>query len=349
MIEFDEQPADDGGSVPLVWRIVAGGAAAQEQISAWLAHERVRVDAAVLRHGAVLIRGFERLANAAAFEAVSGALGNGTMPYIGGTSPRRAVRGNIMTATEVPRDYSIPLHQEMSYTEHFPPRIAFLCVTPAATGGETTVADMRDVTRRIDPAVRARIAERGLQLRRNLPLPEYVNDRPGVPKAWTEVFATDDRRLAERAATERGWRTEWLADGSLQLWQEVLPAMRRHPLTHDLVWFNQVHIFSPHAALRWARRDGRHALAGRLERALVEHPERLDDVCHGDGTPLDRDDVLHVADVLDAAARPVRWQRGDLLLLDNVLGGHGRRQFEGERLILTALIGTQAAGQRHAA
>jgi alpha-ketoglutarate-dependent taurine dioxygenase len=350
MIEFDERQPDGSGCVPLVWSITAGRDAQPERIRAWLASEGRRLDATLLRHGAVLIRGFERLAQAAAFETVASALGGKTMPYIGGTSPRRTVRGHIMTATEVPHDYSIPLHQEMAYTASFPERVAFLCVTPAQQGGETTVADMREVTARLDPGVCARLTSRGgLQLRRNLPLPEHVRDRPGVPKAWAEVFATCDRGVAERAAAGRGWRTQWLADGSLQLWQEILPAWRVHPQTQERVWFNQLHIFSPHAALRWARRDGRHALAARLEHALVHHPERLDDMCHADGTPLEREDVLHVAEVFDAAAHPVCWQRGDLLLLDNLLAAHGRRQYAGERRILAALLGARAQGQCEAA
>nr|WKF59115.1 hypothetical protein HUO10_003624 [Paraburkholderia busanensis] len=339
MIAFEEMPPA-APHAPLVWRITHGQHADAATVRDWLATQRTLYDARLDRYGAVLIRGFAALRAAEDFAIVLGATGADLLDYVGGTSPRRAVCGRIMTATEVPSDYSIPIHQEMSYTAHPPARIAFFCERPADAGGETTLADMREVTRRIGEDVLQRFALKGgVQLRRNLPLPEQAVLRPGVPKPWTEVFGTTRRDTVETTAAARGWRTGWLDDGSLQLWQEVLPATRVHPRTGDELWFNQLHIFAPLAALRWARKDGRHALAGRLDAALRDTPERVDGILHGDGTPVADADVLHVAEVLDACALPHAWQAGDLLMLDNLLTGHGRRQYHGARSILTALIG----------
>ncbi|CAB3744854.1 hypothetical protein LMG24238_07360 [Paraburkholderia sediminicola] len=341
MIAFEEMPLA-ALHAPLVWRITRGQQAAQATVRDWLAAHRQLYDARLDQYGAVLIRGFAALHAATDFDTVLAAAGADLLDYVGGTSPRRAVCGRVMTATEVPSDYSIPIHQEMSYTANPPERIAFFCVTPAIAGGETTLADMREVTRRIDSGVLQRFRQKGgVQLRRNLPLPEHAALRPGVPKPWTEVFNTTERSAAERAAAMRGWRTQWLDDGSLQLWQDVLPATRVHPRTGDDLWFNQLHIFSPIAALRWARNDGRHALAERIEVALRNTPDRADEVLHGDGTPVSAEDVLHVAEVLDACALPHAWQAGDLLMLDNLLAGHGRRQYSGPRSILAALIGAR--------
>ncbi|MFM0362998.1 TauD/TfdA family dioxygenase [Paraburkholderia sediminicola] len=341
MIAFEEMPLV-ALHAPLVWRITRGQQADPATVRDWLAAHRQLYDARLDQYGAVLIRGFAALHAARDFDTVLAAAGADLLDYVGGTSPRRAVCGRVMTATEVPSDYSIPIHQEMSYTANPPERIAFFCVTPAIAGGETTLADMREVTRRIDSGVLQRFRQKGgVQLRRNLPLPEHAALRPGVPKPWTEVFNTTERSAAERAAAMRGWRTQWLDDGSLQLWQDVLPATRVHPRTGDDLWFNQLHIFSPIAALRWARNDGRHALAERIEVALRNTPDRVDEVLHGDGTPVSADDVLHVAEVLDACALPHAWQAGDLLMLDNLLAGHGRRQYNGPRSILAALIGAR--------
>lgn len=338
MIEFEETRLGGEGP-PLVWRITAGQDAKTDDIRDWLAAHKDLYDQRLDRDGAVLIRGFECLRSAEDFAVVLAAAGGELMSYIGGTSPRRAVHGGIMTSTDAPREYSIPLHQEMSYTANAPERISFFCVTPSSFRGETTIAGMRTVTSLIGNDLVARFKNKGgLQLRRNLPAPGNVQTRPGVPKSWTEVFATVDQEVADQVAHSRGWRTEWLSDGSVQLWQEVLPATRVHPRTGDEVWFNQIHIFDPVAARLWAIKDGRIQDAARIELALRKYPHLLDRVLHADGSQLDAQDVAHVANVFDRAAVPLAWRSGDLLMIDNILVAHGRTQYDGERLLLAALL-----------
>ena len=326
--------------MPIVcWRPLEGANADLASVCEWLAGNGRELNEHVTRHGGVLVRGFDALRDATAFDQALRAAGAQLMDYVGGTSPRTQVTGRILTATEVPSSYSIPLHQEMSYTDGSPKRIAFFCETPPAEGGSTTLGDMREITRAIDPDVIGRFLSRGgLQLRRNLPLPEGIEGRPGVPKPWTQVFNTDDPAQAQAQADARGWRSEWQADGSMTLWQEVRPALTRHPSTGDEVWFNQVQVFAPAAAIAWARKDGRMDMARRLERAMREAPRQVDCFVFADGSEIPPQDALHVYDVLERMAQPLRWRLGDLLVLDNVLTAHGRRSFTGERRVLTGLI-----------
>lgn len=337
MIHHQALPVE--GMSILAWQPRQGADADLASLCAWLAERRQELDEVLLQCGGVLIRGFGALRDAAAFDQALSALGVRLMDYVGGTSPRKKVVGRILTATEVPGSYSIPLHQEMSYTDSAPARIAFFCEKPAAQGGATTVGDMRRITRALDPEVARRFAgSGGLQLRRNLPLPQYVDQRPGVPKPWTEVFNTTDPQEAQAQAVQRGWRAEWQPDESMTLWQEVRPATRRHPHTGDEVWFNQLHIFAPAAALAWARRDGRLDMAARLQRAMRESPHQLDCYVFADGSEISEEDALHIYDVLEREAVPLAWQPGDLLILDNILTAHGRLAFNGERRVLTGLI-----------
>ena len=208
----------------------------------------------------------------------------------------------------------------------------------AARGLSTTVADARQVTERLDPAVRARFAEKGVRVRRTLPDPESLSKRPGIPKSWQDVFETTDRAEVERVADAKGWRINWLNDGSLQLWQEALPAFKSHPRSGERVWFNQAHYHSPECTLRWAQRDSRLDQIALIETAMTAHPEMLDNALHWDDTQISASDANHIWDVLEQAEIPVPWQPGDVLLLDNVLAMHGRRSFRGDRSILAALI-----------
>ncbi|WP_144638568.1 TauD/TfdA family dioxygenase [Bordetella genomosp. 13] len=342
MIRVDEIPPGEG-RVPMIWQVREGAGASVEDIAAWLSERRERYDQQVRGYGALLLRGFSAPRGAVDFEALLEPTAPVLQDYVGGTSPRKVVRGKIMTATEVPGIYSIPLHQEMSYTARLPARISFFCVTPAARDGQTTLGNMREITERLDDGVLRRFEEHGgVQLRRNLPLPEQTAQRPGVPKPWTEVFGTTDRDEAGATARQKGWRAEWLDDGSMQLWQEILPAMRPHPDDGQVLWCNQIHIFAPVASLRWALNDGRADFAMRLAQARATQPHLLDQVFYGDGSPITDEDVLHIARTLDEAAWPLDWRPGDFLMLDNMRVGHGRRQYQGGRSILTALIGQAA-------
>ncbi len=333
-----EQVDVTGDTLPTAWQAAAGADAPLDDLCAWLEERKPEIERVMTSSGALLLRGFRALDSAAAFERALTVVCPQLMDYVGGTSPRRQVRGNIMTATEVPPTYSIPLHQEMSYTDTYPDRIAFFCELPPGGGGATTLGDMRAITARIDPAVRERWRAGGVQLRRTLPSDDGVDKKPGVSKPWSEVFGTTDRAEVETIARGRGWRADWLPDGAVQLWQELRPALRAYEKTGDDVWFNQAHIFAPATTLRWTRDDGREEQYQRLKSALDDHPEMIDRVFHRDEHEIDAGDVMHVYDVLKRSEIPLRWERGDLLLLDNTLAGHGRTSFSGERKVLTALI-----------
>lgn len=325
--------------LPVVWQVTAGNDASIDHICAWFCDQKSHVDRILDQDGALLLRGFRNIDSAEHFDRILSVVAPQLMDYVGGTSPRKVVHGKIMTATELPSSYSIPLHQEMSYTNNSPDRVAFFCLIPSLDGGHTNVGDMRKITQCIDSDVRERFIEKkGVQLRRTLPSIDAVDKKPGVPKPWTEVFNTTDRAEVQRVSEQRGWNVLWLKDDSVQLWQEIRAVTKVHERTGDEVWFNQVHIFSPAASLKWARQDKRDEQVARLEEARREHPEMLDQVFHGDGTVVDDDDALHVYDAFDHSAIPVCWQRGDILFLDNVLTAHGRTAFRGNRMVLAALI-----------
>ena len=298
---------------------------------------RDRVIEHVHRHGALRVRGLDAVRTAADFNAVAAGLTPHLRDYVGGTSPREQVHEKVMTATYVPPSWSIILHQEMAYTQNMPAYLTFFCENPADRGGHSTHGDMRLALDRIDPAVRDRLAEHGLRLGRTLLSPEAVHRKPGVKKPWTEVFGTTDRAEVDRVAEERGWETEWIGDDAVRLYQEVVPAIREHPVTGVSVWCNQAHFFSPVCMMRWALEDGRQDEHDEQERASRENPELLDRMYLGNGDPVSDEDALHVYRVLRDLEQGVRLAASELLIVDNLLVAHGRTAFDGDRRILVAL------------
>ncbi|KVE29289.1 hypothetical protein WS67_05390 [Burkholderia singularis] len=337
MIRFEETFVNEG-MLPMTIRITSGRDADIDSVAAWLAEHRPLIDAYLSAHGAVLLRGFDALNGAEPFSRALSALAAHLMDYIGGTAPRHTVLGNILTATDLPREYTLALHQEMAYTANPPDRVAFFCDIPPTEGGETTIADAREITRRLSPDIRERFERQGLRVRRTLPTPDMLHLRPGIPKAWPAVFGTHDPSEVERIADDKGWDIHWLPNGCLQLWQEMLPAFKTHPLTGERVWFNQAHYHTPDCTLKWAQRDGRTDHCELIRTAMADHPEMLDNVFHRDGSAVARDDSEHIWETLMAMEVPLKWQASDLLLLDNVLAMHGRLAYRGQRRILAALI-----------
>ena len=337
MIQY-QQATIHPRSIPIVWQITHDNGANLVEICNWLIEQRPLIDKLLSSQGALLIRGFENLQTAQDFEAAITAISPALRDYVGGTSPREKVHNNIMTATYVPPSWSIPLHQEMAYTKNPPDRIAFFCVKSAEVGGDSTLGDMQKITQKIAPEIKQKFQQHGLQLRRTLLSAATMANKPGVKKPWNEIFGTDNRAEIENIAKDKGWRIDWLNADTLHLWQEILPAIKKHPVGQQEVWFNQAHFFSPICMVAWAKRDNRKEDYEQLTKAQAEHPELLDAVFYGNGEQVSDEEALYIAKILEESEIKVKMQKTDLLILDNTLVAHGRTAFSGEREILVALI-----------
>ena len=284
-------------------------------LAAWCPGRCDAVDAALERSGAVLFRGFD-LPDTKAFETAAEAL-CGPLAADYGDLPRGALGGRVYGATPYPADLPILFHHEASHTARWPRRIAFFCLSPAAEGGETVVADGRAVFDRLAAAVRDRFEREGIVYLRRF--------TPGIDVAWEAYFGTADRAEVERRCRADRIACEWTADGGLRIRQQRPAVIRR---AGARVFFNQILLHHP-ACLP---RDVRDALAALLPED--DFPRR---VAWGDGSPIADEIVEEVRAAAEAEAAAVSWRRGDLLLVDNELAAHGRRAYRGDRRIAVAM------------
>jgi alpha-ketoglutarate-dependent taurine dioxygenase len=304
-----------------------------EALASLLREQRPVLDELLLEHGALLFRGFDA-SRPEDLVRILEATDSAPMHYFGGISPRRAVAETVYTATELPPGVQIPLHNELSYLDVYPRHLWFSCPRPAARGGETTLASTRAVLHRIDPEVRARFLSRGIRYECSFHgasvFHELLDRVQKVTKSWMEAFETDDRRLVDERCRQIGATPHWLESGRLVL-ETHRPAVVDHPLTGEQVWFNSAHLFHlDPRGIGWSR-----YLLSRLYELGSEAPTH--DASYGDGTPIEGATLAHLYDVLEAETVPVRWQRGDLLWVDNLLCMHGRNPYRGERRLLAAL------------
>lgn len=83
------------------------------------------------------------------------------LAYVHGNSPRTKVGGNVYTSTEYPQEFTISMHNEMSYAHAWPSRLAFFCQIQPGSGGATPVLDAERWLAVLDPEVRDAFAAWG--------------------------------------------------------------------------------------------------------------------------------------------------------------------------------------------
>lgn len=294
--------------------------------------------------GAVLLRGFP-LIRAEEFAELSAEIGGPLGTNYEGPSPRTYQAPGVYTASEVSRAMVVPEHAEMSYLPQMPRHLFFWCRVPALVGGETTVVDGRRVLSRLNPALVEPLTAGPLRIRRRHARPEGWHD-PFELKRWSTTFGTADRDELRARLRGLGYEASFGRDGSLTL-EHSQAAIRVHPETRERAWLNHLLVFhssAPTAILESAARRERElsALAlypvafayRKLSRAIGR--EVATDVRLATGAPIAEATVAHVREVVNASAVGVRWQCGDVLVLDNHLVMHGRRPFQGQREVLVS-------------
>lgn len=280
---------------------------------------RELVDQRLETDGAILFRGFETT-GVEVFQSFAASFGHPLLSYEFGSTPRSKVTGGgVYTSTEYPANRSIPLHNEQAYTTEWPMRIWFYCAQASETGGETPIADSRDIYQRIDPMLRERFASRGLKYVRN-----YGN---GLDVDWQQVFNTDSRNDVEAYCRRQGIDCRWNDDGDLRT-SQLCQAVATHPRTGDRVWFNQAHLF--HVS----------NLDPEVREVLLETVGEQSlprNVYYGDDSPLEDSALDEIRGVLDECKVVFPWRSGDVLMLDNMLKAHAREPFTGSRKVVVAM------------
>ena len=301
-------------TLPLVIKPSAG----KIQLAEWVKNNMPLIEARLRTHGGILFRGFD-LCGLADFQEVVKATSVQLMHYAESATPRTELADKFYTSTEFPPGHTIALHNELTYVSAWPMKIWFFCVTPAAQGGETPIADVRKVFLNIPPEIRDCFVRKGWMLVRNF------GDGLGLP--WQRSFHTSEKAEVEEYFSRAGIEYEWKGQGRLRT-RQVRPAVVQHPETGEPVWFNHIafwHIASLDAKLREAML------------VTLREEEFPYNVYYGDGSPIEPSVVKILREAYEKETVVFSWQKGDLLMLDNMLVAHGRKPYAGERKILVAM------------
>jgi alpha-ketoglutarate-dependent taurine dioxygenase len=277
-----------------------------------------QIDELLTANKALVFRDFG--ISAPELDAVLAPLLPNRLAYVHGNSPRTKVGRNVYTSTEYPAEFTISMHNELSYAHRWPARLLFFCELAAKTGGATPLVDGAAWLASLDAQVREAFGQ-GVRYTQNL------HSGYGLGKSWQDTFETGARNEVEAFLDGTAATWEWGRDGGLRV-SQVRPATLKHPATGAEVWFNQ--------ADQWHVAMLGDEAAAELAKILPES-ELPQSVTFADGGAIPAGYVQQVRDRGLQHAVDVEWRGGDLMLIDNVLVGHGRRPFTGDRRVLVAM------------
>ncbi|WP_439686107.1 amino acid adenylation domain-containing protein [Cupriavidus oxalaticus] len=284
---------------------------------AWAARSRELVAATLHRHAGIVFRGFD-LPGPQAFEAFAEAMHPGLYGSYGDL-PKKEGGRNTYRSTPYPERQMILYHNESAHLERWPRKQWFFCELPSAVGGATPIVDCRELLRRLPPALAEAFARRQLMYVRTF--------TPRLDVDWRDFYKTGDRAEVEARCRAAGIDCRWL-DGDVLQTRTVCPAIVSHPVTGERSFFNQVQLHHVSCLEADVRED-------LLEMVGLERMPRH--VMFGDGTPIPDEAMALIGELYEACAVRFDWQRGDVVMLDNMLAAHARDPYEGPRKIVVAM------------
>ncbi|KAJ4831084.1 hypothetical protein Tsubulata_906073 [Turnera subulata] len=276
------------------------------------------LESLLFKTGAVLLRGFP-VTTASEFNDVVEAFGYEEMSYADGAAPRSHVIGHVYTANESPPEQLVPFHHEMNLNPASPSKLFFFCEVEPKSGGETPVVLshlVHDIMKEKFPDFVQRIADHGLTYTRILP----AETDPSYPigRGWKATFSTHDRKVAEERAAKNRTRLEWLdsASDSVKVITGPVPSIRYDNSRNRNIWFNSLNMAA-------TVKDGQN--------------NPVATVTFGDGRPLPADIVQDCIKIVDEECVAIPWQKGDIMLLDNLAVLHARMPCFTPRRVLASL------------
>lgn len=303
---------DGAGTLPLVIQPSLN----QLDLASWAGSNRQFVEDELRKHGAILFRGFH-ISSPVELEQFASALCTDLFNENGEHS-RNAVSDNIYTPVFYPQDKKLLWHNENSFNDTWPMKIWFYCAQPAEQGGETTIVDSRRVFQLVDKELRDKFAEKKIMYVRNF--------REGVGLNWQAVFRTTDKAVVEEYCQKHATTFEWKGE-NLKTYQ-VRPAVAKHPVTKEMVWWNQ--------ALHWHPSCLEPDTYASLLQLFGE--DDLPRNCfYGDGTKIEDAEIKAIHEAYQDNEVCFPWEKGYILMLDNMLVAHARNSYQGQRKLYVSM------------
>ncbi|KAI2637860.1 Clavaminate synthase-like protein [Hypomontagnella submonticulosa] len=290
-------------------------------------------------HGSLLFRGLP-IHDANDFSRFAHAFGYKPRYIIGIVVDRPLLAPNVAPANESPKEVLIYNHNESPQVPHAPEYIFFYGHRVPEKGGESPISSSLELFHRAQqeiPEFINQLAEKGILSRVTYKFGKQYAGGSTLKQAFGKEIKDGDDEMTKRAKIEaqiarygRGKYTtwEWIDDGIVLT--HKLPAIRTQPGTDLPTLFTGLAAYYKNAQVN--KTIGRNVT------------QQL----FGDGTPIPEEYLARLAKITDEIRVLHKWQRGDVLVFDNIIAQHGREPWEGEqsdRVIMASLFdGDQVPG-----
>ncbi|KAF2796750.1 Clavaminate synthase-like protein [Melanomma pulvis-pyrius CBS 109.77] len=286
------------------------------------------------QHGTLLFRGLP-INDAQDFSKFAHAFGYAPHEIIGIVVNRPLLAPNVAPANEAPKDVLIYSHNESPQVPHAPEYIFFYGHRAPSKGGESPISSSLELFHRAKeeiPAFIEELAAKGILSKVTYKVETQYAGGSTLKQAFGKEIQDGDDEATRRAKVEaqiqrygRGTHTswEWTDGGQTLVLTHHLPAIRTQPNT------NLPTLFTGLAA--YYRNFVNTANAAR---------RNVTQQLYGDGTPIPDAYLKRLAEITEEIRVLHRWERGDVLVYDNVVAQHGRQPWEGEqgdRVVLASL------------
>jgi hypothetical protein len=301
----------------------------------WTEQNREFLEAQLQRYGAVVFRGFDvdKVLLKRFTKKISP---NGTpLDFRGTLSPRGEGDEGIYRSTLFPKKLILPQHSEFACRKWWPRKLCLACIVPPADGGETPICSTRRILRLLDPKIVEKFRRSNILYIRNY----WVNQ---ASLSWQDAFDMQDPKELEQYFRAHQYRFEWGPNGALRTWN-VAQGLARHPDTGEEVWFNHalnLSLVSNHQPAP-AFRNLKGMFPPELFEKYLSVPVRElpQAVCYEDETTIELSILDELFELTEREKITVPWQKGDLLMVDNMLCTHGRNATNDDaRTILVAAL-----------
>jgi alpha-ketoglutarate-dependent taurine dioxygenase len=257
-----------------------------------LATERLREE--FRTKGLLLLRGFHL--DVPAFKQLTERLSHEFVSYAGGASVRSPIEGDptVLSVSEAKAAFYVPLHGEMYYVERKPEILWFYCKKPANRDGETTLGDATWIYNRLQPRTRRLFDSSRIK---------YIMIHP--KDRWQTVFQTSNLEQVAAYCRDAAWSMRQDdRDGSI-ITEHLSSAVWTAKHSGERTFINNLY-----STMYWERQG------------FPYRKVRMDD------ESVVPDSVFQeLAELERQATFPVKWQQGDVLMVDNTRFMHGRRAF----------------------
>jgi hypothetical protein len=165
---FPEQLSSPKEGFPLVLKARNNGELDGKGIQFWSEcfkeqlpglYEKVRNGGAPV---AVLIRGLPIKTSNDSSRFIEG-LGFKFFSYKGGSGIRKQVDDFVLSGALDAPEYSVELHNDMSYSTVFPTKFVITCLKKSKFGGETGICSGRELTSNLDADLKAKFERKGIR------------------------------------------------------------------------------------------------------------------------------------------------------------------------------------------